>query len=44
MPLSERLLERQKLQTQLDESKSNLAGLEDKLSKINELYAKLKSE
>jgi len=36
--------EKQKLQTQLDESKSSLAGLEDKLSKINELYAKLKSE
>ena len=35
--------DRQKLQAQLDESKTNLAGLEDKLSKINELYAKLKS-
>lgn len=37
-------VEKQKLQTQLEESKSTLAGLEDKLSKINELYAKLKSE
>ena len=35
--------EKQKLQSQLDESKSNLAGLEEKLSKINELYAQLKS-
>lgn len=35
--------DRQKLQTQLKESKANLAGIEDKLSKINELYAKLKS-
>ena len=36
-------LEKQKLQVQLDESKSNLANIEEKLSKINELYAKLKS-
>ena len=35
--------DKQKLQAQLEESKANLAGIEDKLSKINELYAKLKS-
>jgi hypothetical protein len=35
--------DKQKLQVQLEESKANIANLEDKLSKINELYAKLKS-
>jgi hypothetical protein len=35
--------ERQTLKEQLDNTKASLAGLEDKLSTINELYAKLKS-
>jgi hypothetical protein len=34
--------ETRKLQTQLNESNANLSQLEEKLSKINELYAKLK--
>lgn len=35
--------ERRTLQEQLDNTKASLAGLEDKLSTINDLYAKLKS-
>ena len=35
--------EKQKLQEQLNNTKASLVGLEDKLSAINELYAKLKS-
>lgn len=35
--------EKKKLQEQLDNTKASLVGLEDKLSAINELYAKLKS-
>lgn len=35
--------DRQKLQAQLEESKTNISDLEVKLSKINELYEKLKS-
>jgi hypothetical protein len=36
--------EKKKLQEQLESTKSSLAGLEDKLSTINELYAKLQSK
>jgi hypothetical protein len=35
--------EKKKLQEQLENTKASLVGLEDKLSAINELYAKLKS-
>jgi hypothetical protein len=35
--------EKKKLQDQLENTKASLVGLEDKLSAINELYAKLKS-
>lgn len=35
--------DKKKLQEQLDNTKASLVGLEDKLSAINELYAKLKS-
>lgn len=35
--------EKKKLQEQLNNTKASLVGLEDKLSAINELYAKLKS-
>lgn len=41
--LEENTAEKKKLQKELESTKSSLAGLEDKLSAINDLYAKLKS-
>lgn len=41
--LKQNAADKAKLQATLDETKSSLAGLEDKLSTINDMYAKLKS-